>query len=47
MYILARFAIKTKCRDLDDVDLMIGIAANGATYYSDDLWDEAQNNLQV
>lgn len=28
------FARKTKCRELDDIDLMIGIAANGATYYS-------------
>ena len=36
------FARKTKCRDLDDVDLMIGIAANGATYYSDDPWDEVR-----
>ena len=24
------FARRTKCRELDDVDLMIGIAANGA-----------------
>lgn len=36
------FARKTKCCDLDDVDLMIGIAANGATYYSDDPWDEVR-----
>ena len=36
------FARKTKCRDLDDVDLMIGIAASGATYYSDDPWDEVR-----
>lgn len=28
------FARRTKCRELDDIDLMIGIAANGATYYS-------------
>ena len=34
------FARRTKCRELDDVDLMIGIAANGAKYYSDDPWDE-------
>lgn len=27
------FARRTKCRKLDDIDLMIGIAANGATYY--------------
>lgn len=37
------FARKTKCRKLDDVDLMIGIAANGATYYSDDPW----NNVRI
>lgn len=36
------FARRTKCRDLDDVDLMIGIAANGATYYSDDPWDNVR-----
>ena len=36
------FARKTKCRELDDVDLMIGIAANGATYRSDDPWDEVR-----
>ncbi len=28
------FARRTKCRELDDIDLMIGIAANGATYYT-------------
>lgn len=28
------FARKTKCRELDDIDLMIGIAGNDATYYS-------------
>ena len=33
------FARKTKCRELDDIDLMIGISANGATYNSDDPWD--------
>ena len=27
------FARRTKCRELDDIDLMIGIAANGATYF--------------
>ena len=37
------FARKTKCRELDDVDLMIGIAANGATYNSYDLW----NNVHI
>lgn len=33
------FARNTKCRKLDDIDLMIGLAANGATYstYS---WDD-------
>lgn len=34
------FARKTKCRELDDVDLMIGISANGATYNSNDPWDD-------
>ena len=34
------FARKTKCRELDDIDLMIGIAANGATYNSNDPWDD-------
>lgn len=33
------FARKTKCRELDDIDLMIGISACGATYNSDDNWD--------
>ena len=33
------FARKTKCRELDDVDLMIGLSANGATYCSGDRWD--------
>lgn len=37
------FARKTKCRELDDVDLMIGISANGATYNSDDPW----NNIRI
>lgn len=32
------FARKTKCRELDDIDLMIGIVANGATYFSKS-WD--------
>ena len=36
------FARKTKCRELDDVDLMIGISANGATYNSDDLWNDVR-----
>ena len=34
------FARKTKCRELNDIDLMIGIAANGATYNSSDPWDD-------
>lgn len=34
------FARKTKCRELDDIDLMVGIAANGATYNSSDPWDD-------
>ena len=33
------FSRKTKCRELDDIDLMIGISANGATYNSSDPWD--------
>lgn len=36
------FARRTKCRDLDDVDLMIGIAANGATYNSFNPWDNVK-----
>lgn len=36
------FARKTKCRELDDIDLMIGIAANGATYNADDSWDNVR-----
>lgn len=36
------FARKTKCRDLDDVDLMIGISANHATYNSSDPWDNVK-----
>lgn len=34
------FARKTKCRELDDIDLMIGISANGATYNTNDPWDD-------
>ncbi|MEM1484248.1 nucleotidyltransferase [Oscillospiraceae bacterium PP1C4] len=37
------FARKTKCRELDDVDLMIGIAASNATYNLDDPW----NNVRI
>lgn len=37
------FARKTKCRELDDIDLMIGISANGATYNSSDPW----NNVTI
>jgi len=36
------FARKTKCRELDDIDLMIGISANGATYNSSDPWDNVR-----
>lgn len=36
------FSRKTKCRELDDIDLMIGISANGATYNSSDPWDNVQ-----
>lgn len=36
------FARKTKCKELDDIDLMIGIAANGATYNSDDPWNDVR-----
>lgn len=43
------FARKTKCRDLDDIDLMIGISANGATYNSSDPWDNVHMtaNLEI
>ncbi len=34
------FARKTKCRELDDIDLMIGISAKGATYDSSNGWDD-------
>ena len=37
------FSRKTKCRELDDIDLMIGIAANGATYNNSDPW----NNVRI
>ena len=36
------FARKTKCRELDDIDLMIGIAANEATYNQYDPWDNVR-----
>ena len=36
------FARKTKCRELDDIDLMIGIAASGATYNAYDSWDSVR-----
>lgn len=36
------FARKTKCRELDDIDLMIGISAGGATYYSQDYWNQVR-----
>lgn len=34
------FARKTKCRELDDIDLMIGISAEGALYNNYDKWDD-------
>lgn len=37
------FARKTKCRELDDIDLMIGISACGATYDQFDPW----NNVRI
>ena len=37
------FSRKTKCRELDDIDLMIGISASGATYNSNDSW----NNVTI
>lgn len=36
------FARKTKCKELDDIDLMIGISANGATYNPNDSWDNVR-----
>ena len=36
------FARKTKCRELDDIDLMIGVSARGATYNSSDPWDDVK-----
>ena len=41
------FARKTKCRELDDIDLMIGIAANNATYYSCDPWNNVHINVNT
>lgn len=37
------FARKTKCRELNDIDLMIGISADGATYNANDPW----NNMKI
>ena len=37
------FSRKTKCKILDDIDLMIGISGNGAFYYSNSLW----NNISI
>jgi len=37
------FSRKTKCRELDDIDLMIGISAEGATYYTNNSW----NNIAI
>lgn len=39
---MGSFARKTKCRELDDIDLLIGISADGAIYYSDDPWDNVR-----
>lgn len=36
------FARKTKNRELDDIDLMIGIAASGATYSDRDSWENVR-----
>ena len=36
------FARKTKCRELDDIDLMVGIASSGAVYNVSDLWDDVR-----
>ncbi len=36
------FARKTKCRELDDIDLMIGISADGAKYNLFDTWDNVE-----
>lgn len=33
------FSRKTKCRELDDIDLMIGISAEGATYNGQNVWN--------
>ena len=41
------FARKTKCRELDDIDLMIGIAADGATYNSNDPWDNMKITASI
>lgn len=47
------FSRKTKCRPLDDIDLMIGIGAYGATYNSNDSWNDvkmypsASNQTQI
>jgi len=38
------FARKTKCRELDDIDLMIGVSADGATYCPLDPWDNIKIN---
>ena len=36
------FARKTKCRELDDIDMMIGISADGATYTAYREWNDIQ-----
>ena len=37
------FARKTKCRELDDIDIMVGISSNSATYDLYDPW----NNVRI
>ncbi|SDO97554.1 hypothetical protein [Selenomonas ruminantium] len=39
------FARKTKCQPLDDIDLMIGLSARGATY-SGNSWDEIKISIR-
>lgn len=41
------FARKTKCRELDDIDLMIGLMGAGASYYSNDNWDNVKINANM
>lgn len=41
------FARKTKCRKLDDIDLMIGISADSATYNNSSVWDNILINASL